>query len=284
MPAPRVELLNLDGRAQLVREGRMIDVGARSAGRFGSDPRAVLGDFARFCDWARGEQAREGDPQVDAAALGPAVPDPTQLFAIGLNYRAHAAEAGLPVPTEPMVFTKFASCLLGPRGQIRLTSDTVDWEVELVVVIGQGGARISEARALEAVAGYAVGQDISDRRRQFGDAPPQFSLGKSAAGFGPVGPGVVSLDSLDDALDLPLYCDIDGVRQQDSRTSDMIFAVPELVSYLSRWCTLRPGDLIFTGTPSGVGSVQKPRRYLKAGELIRTEISPLGVMEHRAVE
>jgi 2-keto-4-pentenoate hydratase/2-oxohepta-3-ene-1,7-dioic acid hydratase in catechol pathway len=155
--------------------------------------------------------------------------------------------------------------------------------VELVVVIGQGGARIPEARALEAVAGYAVGQDISDRRRQFGDTPPQFSLGKSAAGFGPVGPGVVSIDSLDDALDLPLYCDIDGVRQQDSRTSDMIFAVPELVSYLSRWCTLRPGDLIFTGTPSGVGSVQRPRRYLKAGELIRTEITPLGVMEHQVV-
>ena len=164
-----------------------------------------------------------------------------------------------------------------------LSSDYVDWEVELVVVIGRGGRGISETRALERVAGYCVGQDISDRRIQFTDRPPQFSLGKSLDTFGPIGPALVSLDEVADPNDLALTCDVGGERMQDARTSDMIFAVPALVAFLASMCTLTPGDLIFTGTPSGVGSTRTPRRYLAAGEEIVSTIEHLGTMRNRCV-
>src|SRR5262249_10513606 len=151
-----------------------------------------------------------------------------------------------------------------------LSSERVDYEVELVAVIGRGGRRIDASRALEHVAGYCVGQDISDRALQFADKPPQFSLGKSVDGFGPIGPAVGSLDAFADRDDLPLWCAIAGERLQDDRTSNLIFPAAELVSYLSRFCTLAPGDLIFTGTPAGVGSTRDPRRYLAPGDLIES--------------
>lgn len=279
-----VKLVNVAGRAGLDCAGHFVDVEARSGGRFGSDPMALLGEWAAFCEWANGCEARDGDPPIDPASLGPPVPRPQSVFAIGLNYRDHAAEAGLEAPKSPMVFTKFPSCLVGPRADVPLTSNTVDWEVELVVVVGRGGNRISEDRALDAVAGYCVGQDISDRRLQFSDRPPQFSLGKSAAAFGPMGPAVVPLAAVRDPLDLELGCEIDGESVQSSRTSQMIFNVPELVAYLSTTCALAPGDLIFTGTPSGVGSVREPRRYLKSGEVLRSHIEGLGELENRCVD
>jgi len=281
MTKSRVELINRHGRACVVVDGRCIDVAERSKGIFDSDPMEALAGWSRLCDWARGQQPRDDDPSVSVEELGPCVPRPGQVFAIGLNYRAHAAEAELDIPSEPMVFTKFPSCVAGPGSEITLTSDRVDWEVELVIVIGDGGRDISEDTALEAVAGYCVGQDISDRRRQFGDKPPQFSLGKSHSGFGPVGPAVVAIDCIERPDDLSLTCDVDGERMQDSRTGDMIFGVPALVAYLSHYCELRSGDLIFTGTPSGVGSVRKPRRYLKSGELIESEIEGLGRLKNR---
>jgi 2-keto-4-pentenoate hydratase/2-oxohepta-3-ene-1,7-dioic acid hydratase in catechol pathway len=205
-----------------------------------------------------------------------------KVFANGVNYRAHAAEAGLEVPKTPMVFTKFPSCLAGPCADIALSSAFVDWEVELVVVVGRGG-RPAEDRALEHVAGYCVGQDISDRQLQFSDKPPQFCLGKSLDGFGPTGPAVVSLDEFVDPDDLALTCDAAGERMQDRRTSDMIFGVPALVAYLERHCTLEPGDLIFTGTPSGVGSTRDPWRYLRPGEEIVSTIERIGALRNPCV-
>ncbi|MDD9936196.1 MAG: fumarylacetoacetate hydrolase family protein, partial [Myxococcales bacterium] len=178
-------------------------------------------------------------------------------------------------------FTKFPSCIAGPNAIIKLTSNRVDWEVELVVVIGRGGRNIAESAALEHVAGYTVGQDISDRRRQFGDNPPQFSLGKSCPAFGPIGPAVVSLDALADPGALAMTCDINGERMQDGTSADMIFGVPQLVAYLSEYCELLPGDLIFTGTPAGVGSTREPRRYLSAGDRIESEIEGLGKLDNR---
>ncbi|MGC1954482.1 MAG: fumarylacetoacetate hydrolase family protein, partial [Gammaproteobacteria bacterium] len=225
-------------------------------------------------------QATEG---LDEAELAACVPRPGSVFAIGLNYRAHAEEAGLAPPNRPMVFTKFPSCLAGPRSDIYLFSDRVDWEVELVVVIGRPGVRIAEDVALDYVAGYCVGQDISDRRLQFNDKPPQFSLGKSRETFGPIGPAIVSLDSFADPNDLQITCEVAGERMQDSRTTDMIFAVPELVSYLSGVCQLQPGDLIFTGTPRGVGAVREPRRYLQVGETIVSTIEDVGSLVNRCV-
>lgn len=275
----RIELCNVNGRSSLHVEGRIIDVERRSHGSFNSDPMDALARWEQFCTWAEPLQPDPSDPELDPQQLGPCVPRPQQVFAIGLNYKDHAHEANLQEPKQPMVFTKFSSCVTGARSPVPLTSDTVDWEVELVVVIGKIGNQISEQRALDYVAGYCVGQDISDRRAQFIDVPPQFSYGKSAVGFGPVGPWVTAREAVDWSK-LALTCDINGQRMQNGKSSDMVFGVPTLIAFLSRYCTLLPGDLIFTGTPAGVGSAQKPRRYLVPGDVIRSEITGLGVIEN----
>jgi 2,4-diketo-3-deoxy-L-fuconate hydrolase len=276
-----MRLANSNGRACLLNGDRLRDLEQRSEGRFSADPMAAIARFAELADWAAGLDPAGGDSPLDVDALGPCVPRPQKVFGIGLNYRDHAAEADLPIPQQPLVFTKFPSCLVGPTADVALTSDRVDWEVELVVVIGRGGARIAEADALASVAGYCVGQDISDRRLQFAGKPPQFSLGKSADSFGPIGPAVVSLDEIADPNDLRLDCTVAGEPMQDGRTSDMVFSVAELVAYLSRHCTLVPGDLIFTGTPAGVGSIR--RRYLAEGELIESRVEGVGELRNRCV-
>ena len=275
----RIELCTVNGRASLHAGGRFIDVERRSHGSFSADPMDALARWKQFCVWAEPIQPDPNDAVLDPATLGPCVPRPNQVFAIGLNYRDHAREAELPEPTHPMVFTKFPSCLSGARSSIPLTSDTVDWEVELVVVIGHTAHQVAERDALEHVAGFCVGQDVSDRRTQFADKPPQFSYGKSARGFGPIGPYLVEKSDVDWA-NLDLTCDVGGTRMQTGHTREMVFGVPAIIAYLSRFCTLLPGDLIFTGTPAGVGSAQKPRRYLQPGDVIRSEITGLGVLEN----
>jgi 2,4-didehydro-3-deoxy-L-rhamnonate hydrolase len=278
-----VRLVNAAGRAGLCVGGAVVDVERRSAGRFAADPMQALARWDELREWAEGIAAGAGDAPLDAVELGPCVPRPVKVFGIGLNYRSHAAEAKLELPKQPLVFTKFPNCLVGPRADVVLTSERVDYEVELVAVIGRGGRRIGEARALDHVAGYCVGQDISDRALQFADKPPQFSLGKSADSFGPIGPAVVSLDAFADPDDLPLWCEVSGERLQEDRTSQMIFSVAELVAYLSRFCTLEPGDLIFTGTPAGVGSTRDPRRYLAPGDVIASGIDGIGELRNRCV-
>jgi 2-keto-4-pentenoate hydratase/2-oxohepta-3-ene-1,7-dioic acid hydratase in catechol pathway len=278
-----IRFANLRGRAVLLSATGATDVARASGDRFGSDPMEVLADWDDFAEWA-GEitEATATIPYVERD-LRPPVPRPSKVFGIGMNYRDHAAEAKLDVPASPVVFTKFPSCISGPFSEIELYSDRVDWEVELVVVIGRRGRRIAEADALAHVAGYTVGQDVSDRRMQFADKPPQFSMGKSLDGYGPTGPVLVSLDAFANPNDLALTCDVTGERMQSGRTGDMIFPVPALVAYLSKWCTLEPGDLIFTGTPAGVGSTRDPRRYLAAGEEIVSTIEGIGTMRNRCV-
>jgi len=266
-----VRMVNRGGRAALVLGESAVDLERTSRGAFGPDPMEVLERWEELRAWAAGVQLAGGEP-LDPEVLGPPVPRPRKVFGVGLNYRDHAAEAGLEIPTQPMIFTKFPSCLAGPRSPIPLGSDRVDWEVELVAVVGRGGRHIPEARVPQHIAGYCVGQDISDRRLQFADRPPQFSLGKSADGYGPIGPALVALDAFDDPDDLRLTCDVSGERMQDGRSRDMIFSVPELVAFLSRHLTLEPGDLIFTGTPAGVGSVRTRRRYLVPGDEVRSAI------------
>jgi len=244
-------LVNLGGRAGLRRGDRMIDVASASKGRLSTDPMEVLRHWGDFRSWAAGLPSDVDSAPVDESKLGPPVPSPQKIFGVGLNYTDHAEEAGLELPKEPLIFTKFPNCLVGPRADVHLTSDRVDYEVELVVVLGKGGRSITEGSALSHVAGYCVGQDISDRRMQFAGKPPQFSMGKSADTFGPIGPGVVPLDELSDPNDLGISCEVSGERRQDARTNLMVFPVPELVAWLSRHCTLVPGDLIFTGTPAG---------------------------------
>src|SRR5205814_1175646 len=199
-----------------------------------------------FVGWAHGLRSGDADAALYESDLGPPVPRPAKVFGIGMNYREHAKEAGMEIPKTPVVFTKFPNCLVGPRADVVLSSAYVDWEVELVVAIGRRGRRIAEDHVFEYVAGYCAGQDVSDRRVQFADMPPQFSMGKSIDTYGPIGPSLVSIDAFSDPNDLALSCDVAGERMQDARTSDMIFSVPQLVAFLSSLCTLEPGDLIFT--------------------------------------
>jgi 2-keto-4-pentenoate hydratase/2-oxohepta-3-ene-1,7-dioic acid hydratase in catechol pathway len=221
------------------------------------------------------------DGLLGGAALGPAVPRPAKVFGIGLNYRSHAAESGVEPPPRPLTFTKFPTCLAGPHDDIVLTGSTVDWEVELVVVIGPGGYRIPEAEAWLHVAGLTLGQDISDRTVQFLGTPPQFSLGKSFPTFGPIGPAVVSVDAFAKPDAIGLWCEVSGERMQAACTDDLIFGVPELVSYLSSICPLEVGDIIFTGTPGGVGMGRG--QYLKAGDVVRSGADTIGEMANRCV-
>jgi len=283
----RLELANVGGRACIAREGRVIDIERRSAGMFTHDLMAAVGRWDELRVWARDIQPQEGDAVLEPTRLGACVPRPSQVFAIGLNYRDHAKETGMQVPAAPMVFTKFASCLAGPRASIPLTSAAVDWEIELVAVIGQRAHLLDESNALEAVAGYCVGQDISDRQLQFNDTPPQFSLSKSATSYGPIGPTLVSrVDDEGVALDLAdleLQCEVNGVRMQHGWSRDMLFSLPKILVHLSRYVTLKPGDVIFTGTPPGAGIGHKPPVFLKPGDVIRSTITGLGTLENACI-
>ena len=197
-------------------------------------------------------------------------------FAVGLNYRNHAEESGMEIPPFPMIFTKHTTCITGPFDDIEMRSDIVDYEAELVAVIGKDGKNISAEDSWSHVAGLTVGQDISDRSVQFHAAPPQFNLGKSFDTFGPIGPFLVSPDMFKDKSSLDIECSVnDEMRQQDN-TNDLIFDIPYIISYVSEFITLKTGDLIFTGTPAGVGATQG--KLLKNGDILSTSIEGIGTM------
>jgi 2-keto-4-pentenoate hydratase/2-oxohepta-3-ene-1,7-dioic acid hydratase in catechol pathway len=284
----RLELANVGGRACIARAGRSIDIEQRSHGAFSHNLMDAITRWDELRAWARDIEPQDGDPALVPTQLGACVPRPSQVFAIGLNYRDHAKETGMQLPPSPMVFTKFPSCLAGPRASVPLTSVAVDWEIELVAVIGQRAHLLDEGSALDAVAGYCIGQDITDRQLQFSDTPPQFSLAKSSTSYGPVGPTLVSrLDGAGTPLDLAsfeLQCEINGVRMQHGFARDMLFSLPKILVHLSRYVTLKPGDLIFTGTPPGAGIGQKPPVFLKPGDVIRSTITGLGELENTCIE
>ncbi len=279
-----MRVANLARRLVLVDKNVAVDVETASHGEFSSDPQGIYERWDPFVAWAADVDLSEGT-SFNPADLGSPVPAPRQVLAIGLNYRDHAAESGFAAPvTEPPVFTKFPSCITGPYGQIDLPAGGhTDWEVELVAVIGRRAHEVRESDALSHVAGYAVGQDISERLLQMAATPPQFSLGKSLPGFGPIGPWLVTLDELADPNDLELGCAIDGEQVQLGRTRDLIFSVPALVSRLSQTIPLLPGDVIFTGTPSGVGLGRNPQRFLREGEELVSHIEGIGELRHRFV-
>ncbi len=276
----RIAVINQ--RLSLIEGTGAVDVHAASGGRFGPGP--AYERWAEFTDWARSADLPDPEP-FTPASLGSPSPSPRQVFGIGLNYSDHVAESGLDRPQgSPPVFTKFPSCLTGPYGEITLPpGGHTDWEVELVVIIGPTAARVPAASAWEHVAGLAVGQDISERILQLAGSPPQFSLGKSYPGFGPVGPWLVTLDEFGHPDDLELGCSINGVQMQKARTRELIFGVPELIEQLSRVTPLLPGDVIFTGTPSGVGLGRNPQRWLAPGDVLTSYIEGIGEMSHRFV-
>ncbi|MDN0083914.1 fumarylacetoacetate hydrolase family protein [Crenobacter sp. SG2305] len=213
----------------------------------------------------------------------PCVQSVGKFIGIGLNYRDHAAEAGLTIPKQPIVFGKWTSSIAGAHDPIVLPpgSTHTDWEVELGVVIGKSGRAIPVEQALDHVAGYCVVNDITERHWQGLDGG-QWALAKGADSFGPIGPWLVSRDEIADPNALALWLEVDGVRHQNGHTAEMIFPVPELIAYLSRFMTLEPGDVIATGTPAGVGMGHKPSAvYLKPGQIVRLGVEGLGVQEHR---
>ena len=275
-----MKLANVAGRAVLVLGDGIADVAKATDGRFGPDLRSVYDDWDAFRVAATSITAP--DTPLAEQELDCPVPEPRQVFAIGLNYRSHAEESGLPVPDVPATFTKFPASLAGPFHDIEVAGDGIDWEVELVAVIGARADRVAEADAWSHVAGLTVGQDISDRQLQFA-AGAQFSLGKSRRGYGPMGPWLVTLDELDDPDDLALGCAVDGETVQDARTSDLIFGVPRLVAELSAVLPLLPGDVVFTGTPAGVGFTRTPPRSLQPGNVLETWIEGIGTMRNRIV-
>jgi 2-keto-4-pentenoate hydratase/2-oxohepta-3-ene-1,7-dioic acid hydratase in catechol pathway len=276
-----MRVVNADHRLALVVDGTVVDVERASRGQFTAEVQGIYERWDEFRDWAGGAAARRGSgPRLSDARLSAPVPSPRQVFAIGLNYREHAEEGGLGLPDTPMVFTKFPSSITGPYEEIELPAGSVDYEAELVVVIGRRARHVDRARAWDHVAGLTVGQDLSERQLQIKPPAPQYSLAKSFPGFGPIGPALVTPDELADADDLEIGCLVNGEQLQKARTSDLIFSVPVLVEYLSGVLPLLPGDLIFTGTPSGVGFVREPQRLLGPGDQLVTYIEGIGEMSH----
>ena len=275
-----MKLANVQGRAALVLGDEIADIATSSGGRYGPDLAAVYDDWTGFTAFAA--TVTTGTGPLVPADLGCPVPNPRQVFAIGLNYRSHAAESGMAVPEVPATFTKFPASLSGPFADIEIVGSSVDWEVELVAVIGPRADRVAEADGWAHIAGLTVGQDISDRALQFA-AGAQFSLGKSRRGYGPMGPWLVTVDEVPDPDDLALGCSVDGDTVQDARTDDLVFSVPRLVAELSAVLPLLPGDVIFTGTPAGVGFTRQPPRSLQPGNVLETWIEGIGTIRNRCV-
>jgi len=277
-----VRLANLAGRATLVLDDGVVDLRKASNDQFSADPQRVYEQWAELVDWSS-RTTLSADARLDERALEAPLPRPRQVFALGLNYAEHARESGHESAKPAPVFTKFPSCLTGPYGQVVLPSGFVDWEVELVVVIGRTTYQVSEEQAWSCVAGVTVGQDLSERHVQSEGAVPQFSLGKSYPGFGPTGPYVVTLDEISDPQDLELSTQVNGSYMQRGRTSQMLFGVAETLARLSRVCPLWPGDVLFTGTPGGVGNGRDPKVFLRPGDELVTTIQEIGTMRHTCV-
>jgi 2,4-didehydro-3-deoxy-L-rhamnonate hydrolase len=283
-----MKLANINGRAAIITNdandatnNKAVDIAAASAGAFGPTMQEVLASWTAFVAWAStatlpgstlpdGVAFRESD--LDAPS-----PSPSQVFAIGLNYRAHAAEGGRDVPKAPAVFTKFASCLGRPFDDVQNQAGRHDYEAELVIIIGKHAYHVSEADAWSYVAGVTCGQDYSERDTQNASGG-HFSLGKSFPGFGPTGPWLVTTDELANPDDLAISCEVSGEIMQSSRTSNMVFSVPVLIAHLSSVTPLLPGDIIFTGTPEGVGFARNPPRLLSAGDVVVTTIEGIGTI------
>jgi 2-keto-4-pentenoate hydratase/2-oxohepta-3-ene-1,7-dioic acid hydratase in catechol pathway len=267
------------------RDGQYVDLGA-------ADPTlpASLRDLL-----ATGEEglrrAREAlsrgavayDPAT-AVLLAP-IPNPRKIVCLGLNYRDHAVETGAPIPAEPILFSKYATAVIGPGASIVLpaVSDQVDYEAELVVVVGRGGKAIPRERAYDHVAGYTVGHDVSARDWQLHKPGKQWMAGKTFDTFAPIGPALVTADEVPDPHALGIRLRLNGQTMQDSSTSQLIFRVDEVIAYLSRIFTLEPGDLIFTGTPPGVGMARTPPVWLKPGDVVEVEIDGLGTLRNPVV-
>ena len=275
------KLANVSGKSALIHGDSYYDINSISQGEITSDPSCILDSLDDLHDLSSKIDNFEPTGLIENSLLGAPVTNSRNCFAVGLNYRAHAEESGMEIPPFPMVFTKHTSCIVGPFSNIEMRSDIVDYEAELVLVIGKKGKNISKETAWDHVAGLTVGQDISDRAVQFHATPAQFNLGKSFDTFGPIGPYLVSPDSVANKNAVQLECHINNELRQESSTDDLIFTVPDIISYISEFLTLNTGDLIFTGTPSGVGATQG--KLLKDGDIITTSIKEIGSIKNKCI-
>ena len=276
-----MRVANQAGRLQVVADGVAVDVEAASGGRFSAETQQIFDRWDEFTAWSRTADFADGVP-VDASKLGAPVPRPGQIFAVGVNYADHVEESGLTLPDAPFVFTKFPASIAGPYDTIEHPGGSVDFEVELVVVIGKEARNVPSSQGWDHVAGLTLGQDLSERDLQLSGPPPQqFNLGKSFAGFAPIGPLLVTPDEFDDPDDIEISTVLSGELMQKSRTRHLIFPIPVLVSYLSSIVPLRPGDLIFTGTPSGIGFTRDPKRLIGFDDELVSRAEGIGEMRHR---
>ena len=272
---------NVNEKSALISNGSFFDLEVISDGAVSADPMEALAEPETLHTLSADLESFAATGNVDDVVLGAPVPRPANSFGIGLNYQTHVDEAAMDTPEVPMVFAKLPSCITGPTSDVQMRSDECDYEGELVVVIGSGGKDIQKDQAWEHVVGLTVGEDFSDRGAQFMSTPAQFTLGKSMDSFGPTGPVLVSTDSFTDPADLELRTWVNGELRQHDRTSNMIFSIPELISFISRHVTLSTGDLIFTGTPEGVGF--RNGVFLTDGDVVRTSIEGIGTLENRCI-
>ena len=269
------------GRAIFIKDDKYYDVNTISNGDISSNSLKALSVTEKLSQLYINLNDYEPSGNLSDINLDPPI-IPTNVFAVGLNYKKHAEESNLEIPPFPMIFTKHSTCISGPKSDICMKSDMVDYEAELVFVIGKGGKDISKEDAWQHVAGVCVGQDISDRPVQFHATPPQFNLGKSFDTFGPIGPYLVSTDLFDNKESLKLQCWVNDELRQETLTNDLIFDIPYLISYISEFITLNTGDVIFTGTPEGVGATQG--KFLKDGDILKTTIEGIGTLENKCVK
>ena len=279
-----MRFVNAEGRAALLVDGQIHDLHTISGGRIPASPMQVVLHHWNDALELHEAGAFDGGRPLSNVYLGPPVPSPRSVYAVGLNYRRHALETGAEVSAIPPVFTKFPSSINGPYDDIVLPAGegTTDWEAELAFVVGEGGRHLAAGEALAALRGFMVAQDVSERSLQMA-AGRQFSLGKSFDSFCPIGPAIVTLDELRDPLNLRIACRVNRMVVQDESTADMVVDVPHLVELLSSVMTLTAGDVCLTGTPAGVGVARNPPRFLRAGDVVETQITGLGIMRNRCV-
>jgi 2-keto-4-pentenoate hydratase/2-oxohepta-3-ene-1,7-dioic acid hydratase in catechol pathway len=282
---------NIQGRGALViADGdgadRAVDIERAGEGRLGNDPAVYvhLDNHPALAELAASVTATDW-PVLDPTTLGPPVPRPPKGLGVGLNYRTHAIESGRELPTEPHLFGKTDNCVCGPFDDVIAPAGRheIDYEAEVVIAFGRSCKHATEADAWSYLAGVTCGQDISDRGEQFRPPIKQFTIAKSYDTFGPTGPFLVTPDELADKDALDLTGVVSGEVMQSANTSDLIFSIPALVVWLTRFMTFGPGDLVWTGTPGGVGEARNPQRFLRDGDVIETTVSGVGTMRNRVV-